>query len=297
MIKITLLPLLKKKKNEELFQILKENVENIDSMFDRSGTTPVAQFIVSTYTYGLPLFKGNNVVQNHTIHAMKIIFDRISLLPPSTRKSMLKRIAEAYTACQMEQGRVIDSIYGSITGRDKNLKAQILTLVDLQKETVLNQLINHYNPEAWKTTDDNPMGQIPHIQSSYCIALSPKLGLRGIKAAILDKDSFQVHITNTEILAEAFKRMFSIQDLINTIITDVNQQDEGADRLIDIDCLSRWAGDGNVNNGFDSYSIFYDELRAEEWHKDLGVPKPDNQFKPFLNQKTTVQMLNHLILK
>jgi len=295
--KDNLITVIKEKKNDELLQILKENVENIDSMFDRSGTTPVAQFIVSTYTHGLPLFKGNNVVQNHTIHAMKIIFDRISLLPLSTRKSMLKRIAEAYTACQMEQGRVIDSIYGSITGRDKNLKAQILTLVDLQKETVLNQLINHYNPEAWKTTDDNPMGQIPHIQSSYCIALSPKLGLRGIKAALLDKDSFQVHITNTEILTEAFKRMFSIQDLINTIITDVNQQDEGADRLIDIDCLSRWAGDVSVNNGFDSYSIFYDEFRAEEWPKDLGVPKPENQFKPFLNQKTTVQMLNHLIIK
>jgi len=169
--------------------------------------------------------------------------------------------------------------------------------VDLQKETVLNQLINHYNPEAWKTTDDNPSGQIPHIQSSYCIALSPKLGLRGIKAALLDKDSFQVHPTNTDVLAEAFKRMFSIQDLINTIITDVNQQDEGADRLIDIESLSRWAGDTTSNNGFDSHSIFYDADKAEEWPKELGIPKDENQFKPFLNLKVTVQILFHLFIK
>jgi len=278
-------------------EILQANVDNIDSMFDRSGTTPVAHFIVSTYTYGLPLFKGNNTVQNHTIHSMKIIFDRIILLPLSTRKSMLRRLADAYTACQMEQGRVIDSLYGSVTGRDKNLKAQILTLVDLQKETVLNQLINHYNPDAWKTTDDNPSGQIPHIQSSYCIALSAKLGLRGLRAAQLDKDSFQVHPTNIEILLEAFRRMFSIQDLVNTIINDINQQEEGADRLIDADSVSRWAGDAAQNNGFESYSIFYDEDKADEYPKDLGVPKAENQYKPFLNQKVTIQLLEYLFLK
>jgi len=223
---------------------------------------------------------------------MKVIFDRIHVLPPATRKSMLKRLAEAYTACQMEQGRVIDSLFGSVTGRDKNIKAQILTLVDLQKETVLNQLINHYNPDAWKTSDDNPSGQIPHIQSSYCIALSGKLGLRGLKAAQLDKDSFQVHPTNIEILAEAFKRMFFIQDLINTIINDVNQQDEGADRLIEIASLTRWAGDPNLNNGFNSYSILYDEDKADEYPK-----VPENPYMPFLNQKVTVDLLQHLFLK
>jgi len=288
---------IKEKSEKELYKILRDNVENIEEIFDRSGTTPVSQFIVSTYSHGLPLFKGNNSVQKHTVHAMKVIFDRITHLPPATRKAMLTRIADAYSACQMEQGRVIDSLYGSLTGRDKNIKAQLLSLVDIQKETVLNQLINHYNPEAWKTTDDNPSGQIPHIQSSYCIALSGRLGLRGIKAAQLDKDSFQVHPTNIEVLTEAFKRLFMIQDFINAIINDINQQDEGADRILDIDSLTRWAGDPNVNNGFDSYSIFYDDEKSDEWHKDLGVPKPENQYKPFLNQKTTIQLLEHLFLK
>jgi len=61
-----------------------------------------------------------------------------------------------------------------------------------------------------------------------------------------------------------------------------------------LDSLSHWAGDANVNNGFDSYAIFYDEDKADEWPKDLGVPKPENQYKPFLNQKITVKLLEHL---
>jgi hypothetical protein len=286
----------KEKTSDELLEILKQNVENIDSLFDRSGATPVSHFIISTYTQGLPLFKGNTVVQNHTIHAMKMIFDKVPQLPESTRKAMFKRLAEAYTACQMEQGRVIDSLYGTVTGRDKSFKAQIFALVDMQKEQVMNQLINFYNPEAWKTSDDNPTGQIPHIQSSYCIALSGRLGLRGLKAAQLDKDAFQVHPTNIEVLQECFKRMFHIQDLVNTIINDVNQQEADADRVLDIDSLAKWAGDANNNNGFPSHSIYYDENNADDW-KDLGVPTAENEYKPFLNQKVTVNILEHLFLK
>jgi len=285
------------KTDDELMQILKENVSNLDSIFDRSGATPVAQFIVSTYKKGLPLFNGNTVVQNHTIHAMKIIFDKVPQLPEKTRKAMFKKLAEAYTACQMEQGRVIDSLYGNVTGRDKSFKAQIFALIDVQKDQVMNQMINFYNPEAWKTSDDNPTGQIPHIQSSYCIALSGRLGLRGLKAAQLDKDVFKVHPTNIEVLTECFKRMFHIQDLVNTVVNDINQQSTEADRVLDNESLAKWAGDANINNGFESHSIFYDEDNPDAWPKELGVPLPENQYKPFLNHTVAIHILEHLFLK
>jgi len=277
--------------------ILKDNVDGIDSMFDRSGNSTITGFIISTYSSGLPLFKSNQPLQNHTIQAMKVIFHKLPTLSPAIRKPMFRKLAEAYTACQMEQGRVIDSIYGTITGRDKTLKEQILNLVDIQKEQVLFQVVNRYNPDAWKTSDDHPREQIPHIQSSYCIALGPILGLRGVKAAELDKDSFTVDKRNTKYLVKCFKRMFLVQELINTIITDVNQQADDAGRLVDFNSLTKWAGDEKQNHGFPGHSIFYDEDSANAWPKDLGIPNEENKYKPFLNSDVVLNLLVHLFLK
>jgi len=270
-------------------------VDGIESMYDRSKCTPVSDYIISTYHSGLPLFNGNQPLQKHTIHAMKIIFHKVPTLASSVRKPMFLRLAESYTACQMEQGRVIDSIFGAITGRDKTLIEQILNIVDTQKEQILKQIVNRYNPDAWKTDDDNPKGQITHIQSSYTIALGTTLGLRGVKAAEMDKNSFALDKTNTKYLLMCFRRMFLVQDLINTIYTDVNQQNDDADRLVDCNSLTKWAGDQKY--GFEAHSIFYDEDRPLDWPKDLGVPKDKNKYQPFLNNNVTLDILVHLFLK
>jgi len=282
---------------EEMNNILKANVEDLDNMLDRSGSIPVAQFIISTYYSGLPLFKGNHALQSHTIHAMRVIFHRAPSLPPLIRKPMFQRLAEAYSACQMEQGRVIDNIYGALTGRDKSLRDQILIIVDMQKEDVLNQLVNRFNPDAWKTSDDNPKGQIPHIQSSYCIAIGDKLGLRGVKAAKMDKDAFTVDPRNIAVLIKCYKRLFSIQDLLDAFISDVNQQEDDADRVVECNTLTKWAGDGELSNGFPGHSIFYDEDTPEAWDKELGVPKEENKYKPFLNNEVALNLFVHLFLK
>jgi len=282
---------------EQMAAILKENVEGLDSMLDRSGTTPVANFIISTYYSGLPLFKGNNPVQNHTIHAMRVIFYKVPTLLPAVRKPMFQRLAEAYSACQMEQGRVIDSIYGAVSGRDKTLKDQILSIVDIHKEQVLNQIINQFNPDAWKTNDDNPKGQIPHIQSSYTIALGDELGLRGVKAAKMDRDAFTVDPRNIAVLKKCFQRIFLVQDVLNSFIADVNQQEADANRLVDCGSLTKWVGDENQNNGFPPHSIFYDEDNPQAWSKEQGIPKEENKYKPFLCNDVTLNLFVHVCLK
>jgi len=142
---------------------------------DRTGSVPVCQYIASTYTSGLPIFQSNSSVQQHTIQSLRYVIYKATTLPDAPKKQLLRRLAEAFTACQMEQGRVIDSLYGSLTGREKSFREQILNMVDIQKEQVMNQLINHFNPLAWKTGDDNPQGQLPHIQSSYSKVLEKSL--------------------------------------------------------------------------------------------------------------------------
>jgi len=157
----------------------------------------------------------------------------------------------------------------------------------------MNQLINHYNPEAWKTGDDNPKGQLPHLQSSYCKSFGEELGLRGYKAAKLDKDKISISSVDRQILKSSFEILFNMSDLIASIIADVNQQDENAERLINRDSLMKWAGDNSANNGFESHTIFYDEARTEEY-KDIGKPKDENMYQPFLSPSVTVTLLYHL---
>jgi hypothetical protein len=279
---------------DQIAKLLQDNVEGLHSMMDRTGSMPVVHYIVSTYHTGLPLFEGNMGVQQHTIKAIRYILHKSAGLPEKIRKSSLRRLAEAYTACQMEQGRVIDSLYGSLSGRDKSFKEQILSLVDIQKEQVLNQIVNRFNPNAWKTGDDNPRGQVPHIQSTYCAEIGTKLGLRGTKAAKLDQNKCQLDPTSVMHLEESFRRLFLIGELINTLIADVNQQDPNAERLINRQSLTQWAGDQSQNNNFHGHAIFFDEEKASEWN---GKPTVENQYQPFLNHKVALSILEHLFLK
>jgi len=279
---------------DTISQLLADNVEGIHNMFDRTGSMPVTEYIKSTYISGLPLFEGNVAVKQHTIKALRFIIFKASKLPEKLRKPTLRRLAEAFTACQMEQGRVIDSLYGSLSGRDKGFHEQVLSMVDIQKEQVLNQLVNWYNPSAWKTGDDQPSKQVPHLQSSYCVAIGTDFGIRGVKAAKLDKDALSVSEKSIECLKEAYNRLFCVQDLIKTFIADVNQQEAEAERLIKRESLTSWAGDKSVNNGFPSHSIYYDEENPKEWPEELGKPKQENIYQPFLNHTVALNILMYL---
>lgn len=52
---------------------------------------------------------------------------------PSDARMVMGRLVDAYTACQAEQGRVIDALYGILSGRDKGLKVSLtpLSILDL----------------------------------------------------------------------------------------------------------------------------------------------------------------------
>uniref|UniRef100_A0A6B2L647 Uncharacterized protein n=1 Tax=Arcella intermedia TaxID=1963864 RepID=A0A6B2L647_9EUKA len=277
--------------SEEITQLLVENVKGVESMRDRTGSTPVVTYIISTTTKGLPLFAGSKATNEHTKKALQYILYKARDLPEKIRKPLLTRLADGFTACQMEQGRVIDSIYGSLSGRDKSFKEQVLALVDIQKEQVLNMVVAHFNPNAWKTDDGNPKGQIPHIQSAYVYEIGTDLGLRGVKAAKLDKDRPTVLFSSN--IKTTFLSLFQIEELISNFVNDVNQQDKEAERVISLKSLMDWAGDTENNNGFDPYCIFYDE----DVRKYDGTPKEENAYQPYINRQVAISIMNHLFLK
>jgi hypothetical protein len=278
---------------EEIIQILKSNIPDIENIFDRTGSVPVSEFIISTYSNGLPLFASNPTVQQHTIKGLRFVFHKVVNLPDKTKQSILKRITDAYTACQMEQGRIIDSLYGQLSGRDKSFKDQLLSIVDIQKEQILNQIVNHRNPDAWQTTDDFPEQQIPHLQSSYCLAVGHQLGLRGVKSSQLDNFKTILTESQTKDILEDFQQRFSVPDLIQTIVNDINQQDPNAERLINCDSLSKWITENSQSLILDPHDIFYDEEKEKEYN---GKPNEENKYRPFINEDVARDLLFSVFL-
>ena len=153
-----------------------------------------AEMFVLTYSNGLPIYNANPSVQQHTIHAMKTIFAEIKsdARGDPWKRKILAKLVDAFRACQAEQGRVIDAVYGTVTGRDKSFREQVLMVVDVQKELVLENCVNKLNPQAWKQNDEIPQKQVPHITSSYRIAAGGELGLRGMQGALMDHCRFEV---------------------------------------------------------------------------------------------------------
>jgi len=205
---------------------------------------------------------------------------------------MLRRLVDAYAACQMEQGRVIDSLYGTLSGRDKSFREQVLSLLDLQKEQTLTEVVNKLNPNSCNTSDEDPYEQFPHIYSSYLIAIGEKIGLRGVKAARLDQHALPIDDFHTNQLYQLFWRLFSVSEFIDCVINDVNQQDKEADRLLDRDLLFQWAG-SQKGIHFDPFCVCYDEDSPQDYK---GAPTPDNKYQPFLNKKSALVVLIQLFL-
>lgn len=309
-------------------------MDHIDTMYDRTGNLDLVTLMGLTYANGLPIYASNPAVQAHTVHAIKTIMSELAYGSRSEefKRKTLARLVDAARACQAEQarecadsdslrvlttrwqGRVIDAVYGVISGRDSSLKEQVLrqvctrglaslrarspcvrapSVVDAMKDLVMENLVHKLNPDAWKQGDDIPQRQVPHITSSYRVAVGARLGLRGIESAKMDHCKFAVSDGDAARIVTAFERMFVIDELCDLLVNDVNQQAADADRLIDRDLLAKWAGNVDENGGFDSHTVFYDEDNAA-LYKDVGKPRPENAYQPFLHRVVALQLLRAL---
>ena len=281
--------------DDDIGTLLRLRVSNFESMMCRRGEKQILELILSSYHNGLPLYDKDPVIKKHTARSLQFIFDFVIKQPENLQTKILSRLADAFTACQAEQGRVLDAMYGALSGRDKSLKQQILAIVDDCKERVLDQVANELNPNAWKQDDSEPTKQLPHIMSSYKIAIGHEFGIRGVKAATADYNKFDVPSKKKKNVVAAFRRLFDVNEVIQTFKNDVNQQSPEAERLIDRDQLSRWAGNAEENFSFPSHSIFFDEDHPEAY----GETKPldENMYQPFLSDAVTLDVFDHLFLK
>lgn len=280
----------------QIVATLRKYVPNVMSMRDRRNISCITEFIKSSYYNGMPFYNNVPAVKEHIRNALQCIFAFATdpRKSETEKKRHLTRLADAFTSCQAEQGRVIDTIYGMISGRTKGLREQILALVDEQKMRVMDTVIVEIHPEAAQKTLISSV-QFPHLESSYIHAVGKQLGMRGVAGAGVDRNITLLSRAECKDVLQRFHHNFSVFDVIQTFVDDVNQQDANNDRLISRNDLLQWAGDETVNHGFNKFSVFYDESIDPSEYND-AKPTEENEYQPFLTRGVALDIFIKIFL-
>eukprot|EP00639_Heterosigma_akashiwo_P022282 CAMPEP_0206410272 /NCGR_PEP_ID=MMETSP0294-20121207/32485_1 /ASSEMBLY_ACC=CAM_ASM_000327 /TAXON_ID=39354 /ORGANISM="Heterosigma akashiwo, Strain CCMP2393" /LENGTH=389 /DNA_ID=CAMNT_0053870569 /DNA_START=231 /DNA_END=1401 /DNA_ORIENTATION=- len=274
--------------DEALQQLLEQQVPDINSMMDRLGQVPVSQYIISTYHNGLPLYNQNPMLQIHLIRSLRTVVAAVAagaaplggglpVLPgragPGHRRVVRPDRGAGPGAARPTSGAGGPGEAGG-PGRAGKCPAS----------------------NAWRTGDENPYGQLPHLQNRYRLALGGTVGLRGVAAAAQDHlASPLADPAQVEEALEQYRALFSAEDVALTLVRDVNQQDLNAERLIDRDTLAKWASE-QAPPSFNAHSIFFNEESNDE-HDYLGEePREENTYHPFLSKQVALSILSLLFL-
>merc|ERR1711974_284973 len=164
-----------------------------------------------------------------------------------------------------------------------------------EKEVALNCLISQRHPKCdLDHTQVQPPQQRVHLFSGYVFLIGNSFGLDSVTAANSDRFLSQAlseigTLDEVAFMAE-LKSSMSVKDWLQTLLADINNQAESADRLIDRTCIFKWA-QANMSQQ-SAYDIFYDADRAAEFSgQQPAAPEDINQFHPFLSCRVLVEIL------
>ena len=106
------------------------------------------------------------------------------------------------------------------------------------------------------------------------------------------------------LLTDSLREDLDIREWMQTLLADINNQQEDAERMIDRSCIFKWAttnmGDpGTVNDinktwgrGVTKHDIFYQEDRDYEYLElKPNEPLDENKYEPFLSPVVLASML------
>lgn len=119
------------------------------------------------------------------------------------------------------------------------------------------------------------------------------MGLRGVAAGKLDAHApGPLNKTQRQLICKRLLERFSMDEFARALMSDVNQQDAEAERVVSRDALTKWVGDEGTALGFSPHDVFYDEDRAEEY--DGSKPREENEYQPFLSLRVAKSIIIRL---
>ena len=292
------------------------------------GQVKVTDMLNNIYQNGLFMFgDSSSTLNKEIIPALQHIFHEMNALRHDDRKrvSIIQQLVEACLDCQQVQARTIQKIYADLTSQSLTFEQQLKYSLIPQKEASLNILITNYHggpggvgkPQGNQTpycdldhTMVSAEHQRAHLFSGYVVILGEAFGfegqteaqndrflhdtLRNIQFSHREDDSSNVpnKLSNQKIksITAELKDNMSVSDWITSLIADINNQSDDADRIIDRQCIFEWATK-NMEGAF-KFKIFYDESRADEFkHMNPNQPTDENIYQPFLSPSVLIEIL------
>jgi len=235
-------------------------------------------------------------VNSLVIPAAQHIFARMAELPPQhpKRADCLRTLALACQDCQQVQAREILRIFIDLTSQSATLEEQFKYSLVHEKEAALNRHISRRHPKCdLDHTQVQPHQQRVHLFSGYASFIGDGFGLDGVIVARSDRFLSQalqeIGRVDASALMSQMKSDMSVKDWLQTLLADINNQTDTADRLVDRGCLFKWAHAAMTE---DAHLIFYDSDRAAEFvGQDPAEPTEANKFQPFLSCRALVDIL------
>lgn len=275
----------------EIEDLFKHNVMNFDSYTYRNGGS-VLPFIQATAKNGFESYSKIPQLQELSKTQMRFILCKAKELPPERRERVLTDIAEAFKGCQAGQGRLVDTLYGQLSGRDAGLLQQVSAMINTQMEQVLQQVVYLHNPEA------NASNRFPHIQSRYLQDVGLALGFKKavVEAAKQDKHADPpLTYEKCKAVDRDFRRFFEVPELCKSLTADINQQSDDVERFVDLKQLTQWVQPDNAeaNFDFDSYSIYY-MFSTDDERVYRGKPAEERAGHPFVHDDVMLDILERL---
>jgi len=276
-----------------------ESVPGVEKLKYRDGTESVVRYIAETACAGLPMYAAVPELKEHTKSCMRYILHRSqSMENTRDRNQILHRLADAFTGCQAGQARVIDLIYGRLSGREKTFFDQVSSMIDAQLDRTLETITHRRNPGA------NDSHRLPHIQSRYMADTGRSVGMRPavVQSGLQDPhaqhgDAAPLAPAVKEAIEMEFREAFDVVELAESLAADINLAPGSSmtgERYVEPLVLFEWAKPENSkqNKGFPSHSIFYDDDNPEPYRG--AKPQDGNQGMPFVHAVVVLDILERL---
>jgi len=284
--------------NLDVAELVEGSVAGVTTMMGQRGERFVTEMLtawtqVGLFMHGSPSSPLNRLI----IPATRHIFAIMASLPPKHPKRVdcLSTLAYACQDCQQVQAREILRIYSDLTSQRASLEGQLKYSLIREKEATLNGYISRKHPKCdLDHTQVAPWQQRVHLFSGYVSLVGQEFGMDSLTAAQSDRFASsalqEIGELDAATLLADLRGDMSVKDWLLMLLADINNQAEDADRLIDRDCIFRWAQENMSSEA--AYLVFYDDDRAGEFAMQQPMkPEPGNCYQPFLSVKVLVEIL------
>lgn len=184
--------------------------------------------------------------------------------------------------CQQVQAREILRAFGDLTNQRQTLEAQVQYFLLKQKEDALQAFITQFHQDCDQPhTVVKPSQQRAHLTSAYLDMLGDDFGLEGVEAARGDRFMHETRKeldngvwagTDKKVVLLMLTKQLSVETFVTYLLSDINNQSDNADRLINRECIFDWVK--THLSADEAHHVFFDEERAKEYEKlDPSRPK------------------------